>query len=220
MTNPTSEPLIYTENLSDISIMRVNVLYSLMLIRISRGYTSEDVSYLMGFEENIIEEMEEFNRNIDLSDVYRFVEAMEENSMKGILFTNFGISNSESNYKLVKVVHDEFIEISLFRDTDSAHNVFKLYEPNPDFIQDQESHNETILELRGILNIMFQGHFFDEPQTPFAIYRHCRSFCGSDLYPRQLKMVLNGMLKEKGKPKLVCHKSKTRGTISYEKIIK
>ena len=216
----STETFTYTGKLSGIEL---NILYSLMLLRISNGYTQDEVSFLMGYEENIVSDIEELRQEgIGLGTVYQFMEAVEKTSMKGIMLSELTMGDSEPDFKLIKVISKEIIEFSMFvtevKKPDEM--VFKFYESNPAYIRFELSYEETMREIKGILEVMLQGFMFDEPQSPSMLYRRCSIVCGSELYPRHLKTALNDMLSKRSNPKLVRRKSRRDGTISYEKITK
>ncbi|WAC41052.1 hypothetical protein [Pedobacter sp. SL55] len=206
-----------------LSRVHVNILYSMMLLRITRGYSSAEASFLMGHASNTIGELETLaHKDMPVSWLCEMLEALGEPSYRGIIFTDFGKDVSCQSCEMQCTRYEKYVEHTLFR-TDSegkANLVYKVFETNPNYVEDEEREGELLVATRDILALLFNGRYFIEAKSPAAIYQKCSSLLGSDMKPRHAQQVLAEMIAKRGYPKLRRNVAKRKDKITYEKILK
>lgn len=203
-----------------LSALNVGMFYSFMVKRISKGYSTSEVSFLMGFSIDYIKQKEELKTiGFSFEDLHSFKRAIEESSLRGFIH-NYEVQNYDSDYHLTKATHKASIITSLYR-IESDHTetlVFRLMEENQEFIRYKASEEETAAEVKTILKVLFDGRLFYTPQSPLNIYQRCRTAFGNEsLSPRHVQAALAEMTKQKEFPKLKRIKSKDYGC-QYEKV--
>lgn len=203
-----------------LSALNVGMLYSFMVKRISKGYSTSEVSFLMGFSIDYIKQKEELKTiGFSFEDLHSFKRAIEESSLRGFIH-NYEVQNYDAEYHLIRIKHEASISTTLFRieDDQTETLIFRLMEENPEFIRYKASEEETATEIKTILKVLFDGRLFYTPQSPLNIYQRCRTaFANESLSPRHVQAALAEMIKQKEFPKLKRIKSKDYGC-QYEKV--
>lgn len=219
----SSQPSVEFEQLTfsnELSSLDVNILYSMMISRIAKGYITSEVSFLMGYKDDIIRKYEELESVAGVETLFEFISAIDGDSLNGVIFSDAGYVEGYSSYRIKKTISSRIIEYSMYcTNGPEEHLVFNLYELNPDHIEYPESWNKVLKETRAVLTLMFEGSLFDDPITPLKIYRRCRSaFTSNGLYPRHVQLILEEMTKKKDYPRLKRKYSKATGLVLYVKV--
>lgn len=208
---------VYNARLSSVN---VSMLYSFMNKRISRGYSTAETSFLMGYTTDYIRQKEELkNIGFSFDDMHGFIHAIEENSLRGFIH-NYEEDNEDADYELSRTIQTSWIDLKMMRITENGSRIpiFHLIEENPDYIRYTTSEKESKEEVNAILNVLFEGRLFYTPQTPLNIFKRCRSAFGSEtLAPRHILSSLTEMTRKKDFPRLRRIRSKDYGCM-YEKI--
>lgn len=203
-----------------LSATNAGMLYSFMIKRISKGYSTAEVSFLMGYTNDYLRQKEELKTiGFSFEDIQNFTRAIEESPSKGFI-PGHEKKNHEADYQLIKTIKETTIDISMFRTErdQSRTQIFHLIEENPGFIRHQRSFEENAAEAKTILNVLFDGPLFYSPQSTLKIYQQCRTAFGTEtLQPRHVQAALLEMTKKKTFPKLNRVRSKDYGNM-YEKI--
>lgn len=205
---------------AQLSAIDINVIYSLMLLRISKGLTSAELDFLIGSTEATIQDMEDFNlKSVGLEIVWKVLTAVEGGDLQGIIFSPLDSNDRSASYKLVRITNEQVIEIAVYAldITNSENLVFKLFEQNTAYEKFPQALSTTLNEIRRLLNLMLDGAAFIEPLSPMEIYQKCRIILGNEVHPRYVEMILAEMTKKRGYPKLARRKIKRTGKIVYEK---
>ncbi|QEM03054.1 hypothetical protein DIU31_005790 [Mucilaginibacter rubeus] len=205
---------------ANMSAVNVCILYSLMVARIAKGYSTADVSFLMGYPDDFIKSREELiGTAFTMSDIQRYHNALEVDGLTGIIFSDLN-KKEFSDYQLVKTTEQEVIHHEMFeiQQDKTLKPVFHLFEENPEYkkIKYSNSHQTATKETVGILNLLFEGSLFLSRETPLSIYLRCQSISGSSLNPMHVQTALQDMTKKKGYPKLKRINTKDYGCL-YEK---
>lgn len=206
-----------------LSANEINLLYSMMQLRISKGCSTKETSFLMGYADDPIGELEQLaHEGIDFGTTYQMFRALEEDSLKGLVTAHKSDGDRSFHCQMLTTDRDNIREHS-FLMTD--HNgkerlVFKLFEQQPNYFQYPMEEESTLNETRAILQVIFDGTIFYEPQTPLDIYRRCRLMTGLEMRPRHLMQALSEIVAKRGNPKMLQRKSRRDGKITFEKFIK
>lgn len=203
-----------------LSTIDINVIYSLMLMRISKGLTPVELDFLIGSTETTIQDMEDFNlKSVGLEIIWKVLTAIEGGDLQGIILSPLGSNDRSASYKLVRITNEQAIETAVYvSDSKNSESlVFKLYEQNTANEKFPQALITTLNDIRGLLNLMLDGAAFIEPLSPLEIYQKCRIILGNEVYPRYVETILTEMTKKRGYPKLILRKIKRTGKIVYEK---
>jgi hypothetical protein len=198
---------------ANMSTLSVNLLYSLMLKRISKGFSTADMSFLMGYPYDCVNDNEELiSVGYAINDIYRYCDALGEKTMGGIILNDFDEKES-SEHQLFRTTYAEIIQYDMYmigkEQPDTL--IFRLYEGNPEFkkVTYFRSYESVIKQVTAILDLLFEGAFFLSPQIPMNIYTRCRTVCDPGLYPNYVEKILHTMTIKKEFPKL--KRTNTRG---------
>lgn len=211
-----SLPLIYKAMLSPVN---VGMLYSFMIKRIAKGYSTSEVSFLMGYTNDYMKQKEELNSiGFTYEDMHCFQHAVEEPSLRGLI-PSIEKGSSKCEYQLIKIsgpAKIEFMMIRLEKDGQET-PIFHLIENNTKGNAHQVTELSIEAQAIAILNVLFEGKLFYSPQSPLQIYQKCRSRISESLSPRHLQAALLNLTKKNDFPKLKRVKSKDNGCM-YEKV--
>lgn len=206
-----------------LSANEINLLYSMMQLRISKGCSTKETSFLMGYVDDPIGKLEQLtNEGIDFVTTFQMFQAFEEGSLKGLITANESYGDGSFHCQMLTADQGNIREHSFFMTYHDGKEklVFKLFEQQPDYVQHPIEEEDTQNETRAILQVIFDGTIFYEPQAPLDIYRRCRLMTGLEMRPRHLMQALSEIMAKRGNPKMVQRKSRRDGKITFEKIIK
>lgn len=214
--NKTQSPTCCEATLSSLNVA---LLYSFMIKRIAKGYSTSEVSFLMGYHSDYMKQKEELNSiGFTFEDMHCFRHAVEENSLGGLV-SNFGGLKTMGNYQLLKTNDPIKTEIKMIRIEEDGRetSIFHLVENNKMDIPAKISEKKTEADVTAMLNVLFEGKLFYTPQSPLQIYQECRNTLSETVAPRHLQTALLSLTKKKDFPKLKRIKSKDNGCM-YEKV--
>ena len=85
--------------------LNINLLYSCMLKRIAKGFSSMDVSFLMGFSFDYVKDVEEnmMNSGFEMVASRIYLDALSDTDTGGILFDDFEM-DQVSKFNMVKTI--------------------------------------------------------------------------------------------------------------------
>ncbi|MBB2151734.1 hypothetical protein [Pedobacter gandavensis] len=202
-----------------LSSVNVGLLYSFMIKRIAKGYSTSEVSFLMGHHTDYIKQKEELiSIGFTFEDMHCFRQAVEEKSLTGLI-SNFEDLKTMGSYQLLKTSDPIKTEIKMIRFEKDGREIpiFHLVENNKMENHSKISEQQIAAEVTAKLNVLFEGQMFYKPQSPLQIYQECRNTLSETLAPRHLQAALLTLTKKKDFPKLKRIKSKDHGSM-YEKV--
>lgn len=207
----------------NISETNANILYSLMLLRISKGYNSADLSFLLGYSFDFFKTVEELKHiGFGAKELYYFTRALGIKRLDGIIFSNLN-ENHFSDYELRRTTTREKIQHELFRlkDGQNPTMIFSLFEENPDFHKSKFSERleRQHKELDIIFNLLFEGHYFLSPKDPQTLFKKFKRITDYTLHPQQLQEFLMQKTLKKGFPKLKMTTKKSTNCL-FEKALR
>ncbi|EHQ26910.1 hypothetical protein [Mucilaginibacter paludis] len=221
MENKITEASVKETFQAKISPVDIGVLYSLMVKRIAKGYSTSEVSFLMGYEDNAIERIEQLQfKELTILDIHHYTNVLED-GLKGVIINNMDRVDDMADYQVVRTIQRTFIHHEVFEilPDNTACQVFNLFEVNPEYKKRNysTSYEMGIKEATEILYSLLEGAVFQSPETPLNIYRRSRRISGSEfISPAHIQAVLQDMAQSKGYPKFKRIKTKQRGCL-YEK---
>lgn len=202
--------------------LNINLLYSFMLKRISKGYSSLDVSFLMGYSYDFIKSVEELmHLGLDFITTNLYLRALQDSDNEGILFNDFESKGVET-FKLVRTTRSEQIIHEVFRvfNEDDSEVIFRLFENNHRSQAQKNEHGqeEKRMFLTKFLDFLFSSTYFLSPREPNSIFQRCRVAVDGELKPYEVREILFEMCKQKSYPKL---KAKDRKDgLTFEKVFR
>ena len=205
---------------AELSLADVNVLYGIMLLRISKGYSPDEVSFLMGLGSNPVGRFERFaRRKITIGMLMGILSALGEKSLGSFILFSSDVMLGDSLCHMVRTKRRKIIEHALYLldGTGAERLMFKLYERNPYHIQFPQSEIQKWDEIGKILDVELDDNW-SVPKEPIEIYQHCCLLTELDIMPRHVMKVLGEMTSRSRYPKLLLNKSNEGGKITYEKV--
>ncbi|AOM77256.1 hypothetical protein [Pedobacter steynii] len=215
--NKKSASMIFSARMSSLNVA---MLYSFMLKRIAKGYSTSEISFLMGYTTDFIKQKEELKSiGFSFEDIHCFKQAMEEQSLRAFA-PGYENQNYTADYLLIKQVEGPGIHIKMLRiaEDQSETLMFQLLEENPAYARHQTINQENAALARAIMKVLFEGRLFYTPQMPLTIYQRCRSAVGSEnIDPKHVQAALSELSNKKDFPRLKRIRSKEYGCM-YEKV--
>ncbi|WP_316821651.1 hypothetical protein [Pedobacter gandavensis] len=209
-------PVISKASLSSVN---VSMLYSFMIKRIAKGYSTAELSFLMGYTNDYMKQKEELiSIGFTFEDMHCFRHAVEEKSLAGLI-SNFENLKTMGEYQLIKTwgQRKTDLKMSKLEKDGTEQQIFHLIEhhTNEELLPIKE--NKIKAEVAALLNVLFEGSMFYTPQSPLQIYQTCRNSLTDTIAPRHLQAALQTLARKKDFPKLKRIKSKDYGCM-YEKV--
>ena len=207
---------------AELSRTDVNVLYNMMLLRISKGYLTEETSFLMGMGSDAIGNFEKLSRKrVTMGMLMDILSALGKKSLSSFILFSSGCKTDNSTCHMVWTKRMKIIEHALYLmdDTGNERLVFKLFELNPSYFPFAHSDEHELREIREILDVELNGNW-SSPKTPIEIYQHCYQLTDQDIMPRQVMKVIGEMTSRRSYPRLLPNKANEGRKITYEKIDK
>ena len=205
---------------AEMSRTDINVLYNLMLLRISKGYLSEETSFLMGTSSNAVGNFEKLARKrVTMRMLMDILAALEKKSLNGFILFGSGRKSGDFTCHMVRTKRTKIIEHALYLmdDTGTERLVFKLFELNPSYTPFSQSDAHELKAIREILDVELNDNWLS-PKTPLEIYQHCCMLTDQDIMPRQVIKVLEEMTSRRSYPKLFRNKANEGRKVIYEKV--
>jgi len=201
--------------------LNINLLYSFMLKRIAKGYSSLDVSFLMGFSFDFIKSVEELmNLGLDFITNNLYLRALQDDN-DGIVFDDFE-ANGIVTYKLVRITYPEQIIHEVFKvsDEDDPELIFRLFEINHPVKahKNMQGQEDRRMLLTKFIDLLFSSTYFLSPREPISIFNRCQIAVDGELKPYELREILFDMCKKKSYPKLRAKERKDG--LTFEKVFK
>lgn len=219
MTDKTKHSMVTTFK-GRMTSLQVGILYGFMVKRISRGYSTAEMSFLMGYSTDYIRQKEELKQiGFSFEDIHNFATALEERSWRGFSYS-YEEHNKEADYLLVKTLSKVRIDLQLFRiaEDQSQTLVFHLLEENPGYVRYPTSEAEYFQEAQAVMKVLFEGRLFYSAKTALEIYQRCRTISGNNnLDPKHIQAAIASFTSLKEFPKLKKIRSKEYGCM-YEKV--
>jgi hypothetical protein len=210
------EPLETFSYQAKICRFNADVVYRILLLRIAKQYSPQEMSFLMGESLSFMNKIESLKyTSIYLSDIIR---------MKEVLGGSFGIQCFTSSlapfakwekelHKLTKTIYDDLIIYQMEKclDNGKAVHIFTLQDSNHSTDYFEHSTEEELASLKRTIETLLHNGYFETPTTPLEIFEKCKSFLFDFIKPKNLYTTLTAFTKIKEYPKLQCKKSKELG---------
>jgi len=190
----------------------INFLYGILINRISRGWSAEELSFLLGQDENFMADLERFiafDYGVEL--MRQLLLVMPE---ADLLMTSVR-SNTESKYNHTISREGDLIRYTmeqLVNEWESI-TVFELIEEDGTY-RDKVASNSVAMELEHaeeLLRILISKEYFKKHRTTLDIFNLLRTNVCSHFQPKQLKTELDKLWGRKGQAPLRRTKRRSYG---------
>lgn len=193
-----------------------DIIYRILLLRIAKQYSPQEMSFLMGQSLNFMDKIETLQYTaIYMSDIFK---------MKEVLGAGFGLEcftsflfplakQEKELYLLHKEVYDDYIIYHMVKCLHQEKTVtaFMLQDNNPATDYFEHSTAEEIASLNRIIDTLLHNGYFNSERSPLEIFEKCKNFLFDHIKPRNLYTALSSFTKNRDYPKLQYKKSKEHG---------
>ncbi len=192
-----------------LSLLDVEMLYRSMLIRVTKRYSPEEMSFLIGEQPHFIGKMEE------LHGVQACMNKLWENYWltlefgTGFLMPNHPVDEEMGNFQLVKTLYHEKTMLQMNRIFDHGKKeIFILKDENHAMDKYPESTKDEEHAIHIAIQALIDLNYLEEERSPYQLFRRCQSLIYDHIRPRNLFRVLTTFTQQKTYPKLTRLKSK------------
>lgn len=201
MKKKQSPPTIqeYKIRCSEIEII---ILYRMMLLRTAKNLSTEEVSFLMGKEDDFIEKIESFKiKSIYAHDLFVFTQVLDYNA--GVVYPNsVDIDHQKFNYKMFKTICSDRVIYELKQldeNKEAFETIFLLMDSRHDIDSFSNSTANEIEQLKNLMDKLFEKGYFTQERLAYEILYKCQDAIDSSIAPKNLKVVLQNYVDNKEK---------------------
>ncbi|MDF2477785.1 MAG: hypothetical protein K0S24_3268 [Sphingobacterium sp.] len=186
---------IYKRKCEEIEIL---ICYRMLLQRISRHLSPEEVSFLMGKPLDFMTSIETFKiKSILAFDLFSMYRVLEVNSMDSMMPFGVELSSQKNLYELHVTTLADRVIYELYKvDVEQNQKVieFKLIDARHDIDPYTNSTTEEVEKIRIFLNEQIDVGFFNEERQPDEIHNLCCAELKRYIRPKNLMLVLDELL--------------------------
>lgn len=201
MKKKQSPPTIqeYKIRCSEIEII---ILYRMMLLRTAKNLSTEEVSFLMGKEDDFIEKIESFKiKSIYAHDLFVFTQVLDYNA--GVVYPNsVDVDHQKFNYKMFKTICSDRVIYELKQldeNKEAFETIFLLMDSRHDIDSFSNSTANEIEQLKNLMDKLFEKGYFTQERLAYEILYKCQDAIDSSIAPKNLKVVLQNYVDNKEK---------------------
>lgn len=201
MKKKQSPPTIqeYKIRCSEIEII---ILYRMMLLRTAKNLSTEEVSFLMGKEDDFIEKIESFKiKSIYAHDLFVFTQVLDYNA--GVVYPHsVDIDHQKFNYKMFKTICSDRVIYELKQldeNKEAFKTIFLLMDSRHDIDSFSNSTANEIEQLKNLMDKLFEKGYFTQERLAYEILYKCQDAIDSSIAPKNLKVVLQNYVDNKEK---------------------
>lgn len=192
---PTTQE--YKIRCSEIEII---ILYRMMLLRTAKNLSTEEVSFLMGKEDDFIEKIESFKiKSIYAHDLFVFTQVLDYNA--GVVYPNsVDVDHQKFNYKMFKTICSDRViyELKQLDENKEAFKIiFLLMDSRHDIDSFSNSTANEIEQLKNLMDKLFEKGYFTQERLAYEILYKCQDAIDSSIAPKNLKVVLQNYVDKK-----------------------
>lgn len=199
---------IYRRKCEEIEIL---IYYRMLLQRISRHLSPEEVSFLMGKPLDFMIRIETFKiKSILAYDSFVMHRVLEINNLGAMVHLGHEISFEDNAYELhVTTLADRVIYDMYKVDVQQDQKVmeFKLIDIRHDIDPHTNSTMNEVKKIETFLNEKIDAGFFNEERQPYEIHNLCCTELKQYIQPKNLMLVLDEFLQGSEKTRIVRHQT-------------
>jgi len=183
----------------------------MLLQRISRHLSPEEVSFLMGKPLDFMTGIETFKiKSILAFDLFSMYRVLEVNSMDSMMPFGVELSSQKNLYELhVTTLADRVIYDMYKVDVEQDQKIieFKLIDIRHDIDHYKVSTADEVEKIRLFLNEKIGAGFFNEERQPYEIHALCCVELKQYMQPKNLMLVLDELLQGSEETRIVRHQT-------------
>lgn len=199
---------IYKRKGKEIDIL---IYYRMLLQRISRHLSPEEVSFLMGKPLDFMSKVERFRiKKIFIQDVVVMHRALAVNSINSLMHLGEDNSSQDNAYELhVTKLADRVIYEMYKVDVQQDQKIkeFKLIDIRHDIDPYTNSTTEEVKKIRILLDEQIDTGYFSEERIAYEIHNLCCEKLEKYIQPKNLMLVLDELLQGSEAARIVCHQT-------------
>ncbi|CAM3782395.1 hypothetical protein SPPR111872_20590 [Sphingobacterium prati] len=174
------------------------IYYRMLLQRISRHLSPEEVSFLMGKPLDFMSKIETFKlKRIFAYDLFSMYRVLEVNNMDSMMPSGVELSSQKNIYELHVTALADRVIYELYRvdvEQDQKNTEFKLIDIRHDIDHYKVSTADEVEKIRDFLNEKIDAEFFNEERQPYEIHNLCCVELKQYIQPKNLIKVLDDLL--------------------------
>lgn len=186
---------VYKRECNELEIL---IFYRMILQRISRHLSPEEVSFLMGKPLDFMSKVERFRiKKIFIQDVVVMHRALAVNSINSLMHLGEDISSQDNAYELhVTKLADRVIYEMYKVDVQQDQKIkeFKLIDIRHDIDPYTNSTTEEVKKIRILLDEQIDAGYFSEERIAYEIHNLCCEKLEKYIQPKNLMLVLDELL--------------------------
>lgn len=195
------------------SLLDVEMLYHSMLIRISKQYSPEELSFLIGEQPSFICKMEELQRVEYRMNILWKKHWIVSEIDPALLFPRRPVEEEMGDYQLIKTVFADKVmyqmnQLSKFGEVEVK---FLLRDDNHEVDYYPDSTKQQQKSLRTAIQALIDLNYFSEERSTYQLFLKCDHLVNNYFRPIDLYHVLTEFTKQKVYPKLLRVKTKYSG---------
>lgn len=182
------------------SEIEIIILYRMMLLRTAKNLSTEEVSFLMGKEDDFIEKIESFKiKSIYAHDLFVFTQVLDYNA--GVVYPNsVDVDHQKFNYKMFKTICSDRVIYELKQldeNKEAFKTIFLLMDSRHDIDSFSNSTANEIEQLKNLMDKLFEKGYFTQERLAYEILYKCQDAIDSSIAPKNLKVVLQNYVDKK-----------------------
>lgn len=195
---------VYKRKCQEIEIL---IFYRMILHRISRHLSPEEVSFLMGKPLDFMTKIETFRiKQISMHDVFVMNDVLAINNLDTMVHMGVKISSAEKRYELHMTKLADRVIYQLYKvDEEQDQRVieFKLIDIRHDIDPYESSTADELEKITVLLEETIDAGYFNEEKQPDEVHKLCCEKLESYVRPKNLMKVLDDLLSLSGERKIV-----------------
>jgi len=199
---------VYRRRCEELDIL---IYYRMLLQRISRHLSPEEVSFLMGKPLDFMTGIETFKiKSILAFDLFSMYRVLEVNSIDSMMPFGVELSSQKNLYELhVTTLADRVIYDMYKVDVEQDQKIieFKLIDIRHDIDHYKVSTADEVEKIRIFLNEKIGAGFFNEERQPYEIHALCCVELKQYMQPKNLMLVLDELLQGSEDARIVRHQT-------------
>lgn len=197
-----------------LSLVTMNAIYRIILMRIANHYSPEDLSFLMGRKLSFFDEFERLEHpDLYLDELADIGKGLGATDLSFFHHQHKPFDHSTFIYRLTKTTNSEGILYHMERllDKDKTETLFILKDENPEIDYYENSTEAEKESLKIAIEALMALNYFHKERTPYELFVKCKGLLWDYIKPMNLFAVLSGFTKQKTYPKLRYKSSKQLG---------
>jgi len=195
---------VYKRKCQEIEIL---IFYRMILHRISRHLSPEEVSFLMGKPLDFLTRIETFRiKQIFMHDVLVMNDVLEINNLDTMVHMGVNISSEQKRYELHMTKLADRVIYQLYKvneEQEQRVTEFKLIDIRHDIDPYESSTADEGEKIAAFLDGQIDAGYFSEEKEPYEVHKLCCEKLEKYIRPKNLMKVLDDLLSLSDERKIV-----------------